>query len=450
MSLRWRFALIFAGGAILATVLVAAAAVLTTGRALGSEVDQFLRRRAAEAGGLPVQRITELAGGRGPFVVPRNPSGLGGSGQLSSILFSPDSVFELRDADGTLLLALEDAPRLPDPGPDTGYFTAELEGTPYRILVLRTRNGLTFEVARDITEERAILATLRRRILGIGLVLAVAAGAGGWLIARRVVKPVERLTEAAEEMARTGDLLAPIETTAGGEVGRLADSFNTMVAALGESRGQQRRLVQDASHELRTPLTSLRTNIEVLQRAPDLNEQDRARLLQDVDLELQELSSLVTELVDLATARGTDRDPPVSISLVEVAERVALRARRRITQPIEVSGDGPAISLQVADVERAITNLVDNAAKWSPPEAPIEVVIDGGSLLVRDQGPGIPERDLPRIFDRFYRADVARATPGSGLGLSIVQQVVEGHGGRVTADNAPDGGAVVGFDLPTG
>ena len=190
-----------------------------------------------------------------------------------------------------------------------------------------------------------------------------------------MVKPVEQLTDAAEEVARTRELLDPIDVAGADEVGRLATSFNTMLAALGESREQQRRLVQDASHELRTPLTSLRTNIEVLQRGGELPADERERLLADVDLELRELSDLVGELVALATDASTDRPPPTRLELRALVDRVVERARRRTGHQIEVQGSGPALELQLDDLERAIGNLLDNAAKWSPQTEPIEVTV---------------------------------------------------------------------------
>jgi two-component system sensor histidine kinase MprB len=221
-----------------------------------------------------------------------------------------------------------------------------------------------------------------------------------------------------------------------------------MLAALSTARMQQQRLVQDASHELRTPLTSLRTNIEVLASADQLDPGDRARLIDDVGIELVELTDLVNELVVLAQAPSTADEPPVEVQLDELAAAAAERTRRRTGRTVELRADPCTVLAHPTELDRAVTNLLTNAAKFSPAGTPIEVTVRGGRLEVRDHGPGIGEHDLPHVFERFYRSDAARSAPGSGLGLSIVEQVVAERGGTVFATNAPDGGAVVGFQLP--
>jgi two-component system sensor histidine kinase MprB len=221
-----------------------------------------------------------------------------------------------------------------------------------------------------------------------------------------------------------------------------------MLAALEESRQQQRRLVHDAGHELRTPLTALRTNIELLARADELPDEQRRSLLEDVTFELKELSNLVTEVVDLATDAATNDEVMVIMRLDELVERMVDRARRRSGREI-VAGLEPAqVEGRRVMLERAVANLIDNAVKWSPTDSPVEVSLSGGRLEVRDHGSGIAGADLPHVFDRFYRAQAARGAPGSGLGLSIVKRIVEEHGGTVFAREAEGGGALVGFDLP--
>lgn len=451
MSIRWRFALLLVAGAILASVVAASAAVFTTNRILIREVDDFLRTRTQLVLEIRVGQIVDEADGKTPVVL-SSIDDLAAGRRFLAQASARDVVVQWNDVDGELLIAFAETLVLPavDP-PAEGrrrLDTITLADTTFRRSVVVGRHGGVIQVARDITAEQSIIRTLRARIIAVGIVIAAVVGAGGWLAAKRVVKPIEQLTDAAEEVARTPELLRPIDATGAGEVGRLAGSFNTMLAALSESRDQQRRLVQDASHELRTPLTSLRTNIEVLLRGAELPDEEKGRLLEDIDLELKELTTLVTEVVGLATDTSLDREEQATVGLRLVVDEVVERARRRIEHPIEVHGSGPEISIQRADVERAIGNLIENASKWSDPSTAIKVTVAGGSVSVRDHGAGIAEADLPYVFDRFFRADEARSKPGSGLGLSIVRQVVERHGGTVNATNAPDGGAIVGFEIP--
>ncbi len=282
---------------------------------------------------------------------------------------------------------------------------------------------------------------------GIGLALVL-----GYLVARSSLRPVERLTQAAEHVAATQDLEATIDVTGDDELARLAASFNAMLAALAASRHQQAQLVADAGHELRTPLTSLRTNIEVLLKMGDLPEVDRQALLEDVTGQLGELTTLVGDLVELA--REDEQQPePQDLRLDEIVDRALERARRRaptlrFTAHIERS----MVRGQPALLERAVLNVLDNAAKWSPPGADVNVWLtrDGPSwrLQVQDHGPGIAPDDLPHVFERFYRAPSARALPGSGLGLAIVNQVVRSHGGSVGIYSPPGAGALVTIALP--
>ncbi len=308
--------------------------------------------------------------------------------------------------------------------------------------------GGALQLARGMSEvdgtlRSFVLILLLMSMVGVGL-----AAVAGLLVARGALRPVQRLTDAAEHVARTQELDAAIEVDRGDELGRLATSFNSMLQALGASREQQRRLVADASHELRTPLTSLRTNVEVLARGTDLAPAERESLLADLTGELEELSALVAELVELATESQVSAEDPQDVRLDEIATGVVERARRRTAQTIELSVEPSLVSGRPTGLERAIRNLVDNACKWNPVGEPIEVVVRGTRVEVRDRGPGIDEADRPHVFDRFYRSDAARSMSGSGLGLAIVRQVVEAHGGTVFAEEAEGGGALVGFELP--
>jgi two-component system sensor histidine kinase MprB len=259
--------------------------------------------------------------------------------------------------------------------------------------------------------------------------------------------PLARLTRAAADVQESGRLDVEVPVGGDDEVGRLGAAFNGMLGALAASRDDQRRLVEDAGHELRTPLTSVRTNLAVLRRHPDLDDETRAKIIDDLHAETEELVGLVEEVV--ALARGsTDGAPPEPVDLGEMARLVARRAERRHGRPVVVVADQSVVEAPPPALERAISNLVDNAAKFDSGAGPIDIEVAGGRLVVHDRGPGIAEADARRIFDRFYRAEGARALPGSGLGLSIVRDVVERSGGRVEAAPRQGGGATVGFTLP--
>jgi len=315
------------------------------------------------------------------------------------------------------------------------------------------------------------LDTVRHTLARLGFVLAlvgisgvVLAGVAGATVAGAGLRPVQRLTEATERVASTGDL-RPIPVTGDDELARLTHSFNIMLGAVAAAQEQQRRLVADAGHELRTPLTSLRTNVELMvaaasqdsrdgEGATSLSETDRKEIFDDVRGQIEELSTLVGDLVELARSDAPEAVHE-QIDMVEVVERALQRVRRRAgevrfesrLQPCTVSGDSTAL-------ERAVLNLLDNAAKWSPPTGLVRIALNvednGWAVLeVLDEGPGIAERDLPRVFDRFYRATEDRGRPGSGLGLAIVKQVAERHGGSVRAGRGESGGALLAFALPT-
>jgi two-component system sensor histidine kinase MprB len=287
----------------------------------------------------------------------------------------------------------------------------------------------------------------------VGLAGIAVAGTAGFLIGRAALRPVQRLTVATEYIAHTGDLRL-IEVTGDDELARLTTSFNTMLQALARSQEYQRRLVADAGHELRTPLTSMRTNLDLLAQAmaqpdnPRLSAQDRLDLMSDVRAQMEELSVLISDLVELSR----DEHPAHAIEQVdfaEVVERAVERVQRRApTLRHDLHLESWYLQGHPAALERAVTNLLDNAAKWSPPEGTVTVSLRGGVLQVADQGPGIGDEDLGHVFERFYRAQEARTMPGSGLGLAIVRQVAENHGGRVAAARAPGGGALLGVWLP--
>jgi two-component system sensor histidine kinase MprB len=325
--------------------------------------------------------------------------------------------------------------------------TIEVDGTDYRVMAVQAPDG-ALVLAQSLESGNAILNRLGSVFWAIGLLGVLIAGMVGWAVASASLRPVRRLTEAAERVARTEDL-QPIEVTGDDELARLTLSFNSMLSALDASLRRQRQLVADAGHELRTPLTSLRTNIELLAQADDrLPPRTRSELLTDIQAQIGELSTLVGHLVELARDEPLPRDPQ-TVELSDVVDVAVDRVKRRAphvtfevrTQPWLVHGDPELL-------ERAVTNLLDNAAKWSPPLGTVHVHLADGLLSVADEGPGIRDEDLPHVFERFYRSSEARTLPGSGLGLAIVQQTAERHGGKVAAGRAAAGGALFTLDLP--
>ena len=320
--------------------------------------------------------------------------------------------------------------------------TIHVDGHPYRVVVVAVPGGGAIQIARSLDATQHALASIRNLALAVGVAVIALAALAGWVIARRTTRPVLRLTDAAEAVGATGQLEIPVPPGGKDEVGRLARAFGSMLDALNRSRTQQQRLVQDAGHELRTPLTSLRANVDTLRLHPDLAGPARQHLLDDLDSELRELSGLVDELVALAVDRYDD-EPERTVAVDELAARAAERAERRTGRSISVDAEPAAAVARPGQLQRAITNLLDNAAKFSPDDTPIELVVRAGRLEVRDHGPGIPPADLPYVFDRFYRAVDVRSLPGSGLGLAIVREAARAAGGDARVANDPAGGAVV-------
>jgi two-component system sensor histidine kinase MprB len=339
--------------------------------------------------------------------------------------------------------------------------TVTYDGQTYRVITdggYQTPDGLGNEIPtavqifRNVSDIEHTLSDLRLILWLVtigGVVIAVGLG---YLIGKATMRPVVRLTAAAEHVAATQDLDATIQEEGDDELASLARSFNSMLAALATSRQQQRQLISDAGHELRTPLTSLRTNIEVLMRVRDLPEADRNELMTDVNAQLEELTTLIGDVVDVAREDERQADP-IEFRLDHIVDHAIERARRRAPSVSFQSRITPgSVRGNPALLERAILNVLDNAAKWSPQGGTVTVWLqrlDRWSLDVRDQGPGIDAADLPHVFERFYRAESARSMSGSGLGLAIVKKVIGDHGGSVAASCPPGGGTLIHIELPT-
>lgn len=435
MTLRARLALSAALAVAAAVVLASVAVYFVVRSELRDEIDDALRQRAASIQAMHGPRL----GGLFPHIPPPL---LGGAGGIVQIV----------DTGGDTLRESEDIPGLPvdertlavAAGREGAYLAdAEVSGVPVRMVTVPFRPGYAVQIARPLTEVNSVLARMRWILLVIGLAGAGLAAALGLGVAQAALGPARRLTDAAEEIAATQDLSRRVEAEREDELGRLGAAFNTMLAALERSVDAQRRLVADASHELRTPLTSLRTNVELLGREGELPAEERSRVLADVDSELEELSRLVADVVDLARD-GEPEHYLEDVRLDQLVGDAVERARRRAPGiAFEAALEETIVRGAPERLHRAVTNVLDNAAKWSPAGGSVEVRVAGGEVSVRDHGPGIPESDLPHVFDRFYRSPSARGLPGSGLGLAIVRQVVESHGGRVAVERADGGGTVV-------
>jgi two-component system sensor histidine kinase MprB len=458
MSLRWRWAVTLAAVSAIAIGAAIAAALVATRSELESRIDQDLSRRVSFGDRIDTElpRFPEGGPGRGMGMA-RNP------------LVGLDAIVQFVDQSGSVVLKVDSrTPDLPVERTDLDLARApgepklrdvEVDGVPYRMITAHLTGDLgrpfgldtgAVQVAIDASEVSDAIESLTRQLALLGAIgIALVAGTGR-LLAGKAVRPIERLTETAESVARTEKLDAELDSEAPGEIGRLALAFRSMLDSLAESRRQQQRLVSDASHEFRTPLTALKTSLETLRkRADDLTPDQRRELIDAALSESDELTELSAELVALATDVGHSDEPEREVSLDELSETVADAYRRRSRTSISVEGSGAVVIGRASQLERALGNLVDNAVKWSPPEGRITIRLTGGRVEVHDQGSGIPLDDLPHVFERFYRAVDARSRPGSGLGLSIVQHIITAHGGTVFAENDPSGGAIVGFDLGT-
>jgi two-component system, OmpR family, sensor histidine kinase MprB len=436
MSFRARLALVAAAAVAFAVVVASAVVWLVVRNQLYRQLDNGLRTRAAEIAGGPPPHSEVGPGGRVFLDLPGTVLGL--------------DYIQVVNADGSTLRPYGETKPLPVDaraqaaarGRGDPYFSdSHLGAAKMRLLTVPAR-GFAVQIARPLSE---LEHTMRRITLFLLLIAAggiAVATALGLLVSRAALAPVRRLTTATETVTATGDLSERIADGGHDELGRLASSFNTMLAALEESTQARSRLVADASHELRTPLTSLRTNIEVLASERSLPPGERERLLKDVVEQLREMTTLVAELIELARGEhepAAREDVRLDLVAADAVERTR-RNRPGITFTTDLQES--LVHGVPATIERAVANLLDNAAKWSPPGGEVEVVVRDGEVTVRDHGPGIDEEDLPHVFDRFYRASSARGMSGSGLGLAIVRQVAEAHGGRVVAER-PDGGGTL-------
>jgi two-component system sensor histidine kinase MprB len=448
MSLRVRIALATTIALALVAIVSAVAIYLAIGNELQGQTVDTLRHIAADSR-LPGPGA--LAGaGAGPGTPfgrpePRGGDRLGGAqGYLQRV--TPDGRVA-RDRGDTQPLPVDDADRAVAASGrgEVIHDDVHVGGIHLLVLTVGRGNAGALQVARPLDEvdrvlSRALTVLVVVTVLGIAVALGL-----GLLFARVAIRPVRRFTQEAEQIAAEPGARGRLEVTGTDEVSRLAASFNSTLDALERSLHAQQQLIADAGHELRTPIASIRANVQVLEDADRLPPEDLAALRLDIVSELDELTELLGDVIELA--RSTDPSSPVDdVRLDQVVRAAADRAGRRGDSDVQLQLDvSPSVVVgDPARIARAVANVIDNARKWSPPGGVVDVQVDDdGVLRVRDRGPGFPAGDLERVFDRFWRSPEARSLPGSGLGLSIVRQTAIGHGGWARAMNAADGGAIV-------
>jgi two-component system sensor histidine kinase MprB len=446
VTLRTRIAAA-AGLAVALAVIAAATAVYLGVRAeLRGEVDESLRQRADAVGRFaqhPGMRPGD--GVRGPGGLPPEPppQPFGGPEGYVQLVLPSGRVLRRPSATAELPVG-EQALEVARSGSGEELADVTVDGTHLRVLTRAVGRAGAIQVARPLDEIDRQLDRILLVLVFVGAA-GVALGAGlGALVARTALAPIARFTRRTEQLAARPDPSERMEASGRDELARLARSFNATLDALERSVEAQRHLVADASHELRTPIASLRANVQTLEDAERLPAHEREALRADIVEELDELTALVGDIVELARGSqpGALED---DVRLDEIVDAVVQRAEARAGGRVHfsVAAEPTVVRGDPQRVHRAISNLVDNAVKWSQPGGGVELRLAEGELSVRDHGPGFSERDLPRVFERFYRADEARGLPGSGLGLAIVRQAAEAHGGWVEAANAPGGGALL-------
>ena len=441
-GLRARLALMSAAAVAVAIVAVSALAWWATSRTMRAQVDQTLSRGPLASRVVAARVNLDVLCTKGDLLVQAGVGSMqlvrsdGSSCPVGSGPRVPVAAADVAAARGG------EPTRPRDATTDTGLHV--------RTVTVPAGNGYALTTWRDLTELDATLTSLARGLLAAGAIGAFGALIAGWVVARAGLRPLDRLTGAAEHVAATQDLQVPIEVRGDDEVARLAHAFNRMTGALETARQRQRQMIADAGHELRTPLTSLRTNIDLLIRSADedrpLDPADRKDLLHSVAGQLSELTRLTGELTLLSHDEPVAE--PVPVRLDEVVGRAVRRAARRARHQLVTDLRPWHLVGDPAGLERAVLNLIDNAIKFSPPGSAVTVRLRSGLLEVADEGPGIPEFERPQVFQRFWRSPTARALPGSGLGLAIVADVAETHGATMAVGASPSGGASVTVRFP--
>jgi two-component system, OmpR family, sensor histidine kinase MprB len=459
MTLRHRIVAVASVAVALSVFVAALVLYLAVRSELRGEIDQSLRERSHSflpVGGGPAGRRQPLPGlgipngydqpdaddvfpKHVPQVPPLKEAGI----QVEFI--SPQGAVEVPGGQGGPYLKIAPATHekaIARDGRGSLFSERTIKGTRLRILTVGAGSRGAVLVARSLGEVNHELSHILLILVLIAIGGVILAAVIGALVARTALAPIARFTRRTESLTGKLDLSQRLEVSGRDELARLAESFNLTLDALEQSLQAQRHLVADASHELRTPMASLRANIQTLEDAERLPPEEQAALRRDIIEELDELTALVSDVVELA--RGTKTDMSADeLRLDEIVREAVKRTGRRGDLRLQVELEPTVVRGQADRVSRAVSNLLDNARKWSSEGGVVEVDLHDGLLSVRDHGPGFNEPDLPFVFDRFYRAEGARKLPGSGLGLAIVRQAAEASGGYVKADNAEGGGALL-------
>ena len=484
MTLRTRIAAVASLSVALA-VLAAAVGLYVAVRAdLRGEIDSALRARARSFTAAPVPGGPGAGGpgaggpgagglgggagafpgagqgGRGPSRRGQRPSQDGGPGGFPGSVqpvpfggasgyvqfIAPDGTVEVPGGQGVSPTRIAATPldlAIASRGGGSSLSDRNVNGTQLRVLTTGTGSAGAVMIAQPLTDVEHELSSLLLILALIGAGGIVLAALLGALVARTALAPIARFTGQTEALTGSLDLSRRLEVRGRDELARLAESFNATLDALERSVQAQRHLIADASHELRTPLASLRANIQILGEAERLPAEEQEGLRRDIVDELDDLTALVGDVVELARGTSGDRSDDDDVRLDQLVEEAVRRTRRRGELRFELEVEPTMVSGQAGRINRAVANVLDNARRWSPEGATVEVSLRDGVLAVRDHGPGFQEADLPFVFDRFYRAEQARKQPGSGLGLAIVRQAAEASGGSAEAQNAPGGGALL-------
>lgn len=441
MSIRSRFLIVICAIMLAIIAVLSVSSYVLTSRFLMNEVDQNLDNRVTIISEILQSQPRDLLGRNRV----RNP--------LANALLPTrfDSITQVISADGSVLVGFGevDLPVSKDVLEIANNSqlarvkeSIEIEGVNYRMLSVPIRQGGALQIAIDVADIERAKQAIQRGGLLLALFGMLGSATIAWFSASRVSRPIKDLADAVEQIARTGNLDVEVAVDGDSEIKQLTSSFNLMTAALRSSRDQQRQLVQDASHELRTPLTSLRANSELLQRS-DLDENARVEILRDIRTEVDELTLLSSELSALATDQKLS-ELVAKVDIGPLVEEVVSRARRRYSRDISLSiNDSATVDLRQSQFDRALSNLIDNAVKFSPVEAAIEVGVNANRIEIVDHGPGVAASDKSRIFERFYRSTSTRSLPGSGLGLAIVKQFVNDHDAKIEVADTPGGGATM-------
>jgi len=443
MSLRWKLMLllvVIVGGA---TTTVGILSYQSTEDRMMTEIDNSL----GTATNVLLNRRDSNRPGRqnngGMIVIPDRPLGI------------EQYVVQLTDRDGNVLGATTGIALPPmklkvdNQGIERPVIATLIgaDGIQYRVRAEGFSVGIV-QLGRDLSEVDNVLTDLRTRTILTGVIVALLSAIVGWVIAASMTSRLRKLSMAAEHVASTGQFNVDTPSNGRDETARLSRSFKEMLEALSRSKEQQKRLVQDAGHELRTPLTSMRTNLDVMRRHPNMDSAMREQIMLDIERDAGDMAALVEEVVAIAAERHTD-ELPQPIEMKSVVQSIVERASRRSGRDIVVNADDSIVIANHHMFDRAVSNLIDNALKFDTSSQQIEVSIQNGWLTVSDRGIGIPEDEVQLIFERFHRSAASRSMPGSGLGLSIVADFAQAHGGSVFARNRAGGGAEIGFFLPT-